>query len=238
MATGVNAGRPRAGQGGQARTRLARIAVTQAARALFLERGYAATTMEAISAASGVPPATVYRLFSSKLGILSDLLDRSIAGDEEDVALADRAHVRAIFTDPDPRSQLARFAGITSGIMSRAEPLHRILVGAAGSDTDAAALLEEEARRRDRGQAQIARSLSRATALRPGLRERDAADIIHALMSPEVYRLLVGDRGWPAQRYQQWLADALIGQLLPGAAGSATGPGTPSVPADSPPPAG
>jgi TetR/AcrR family transcriptional regulator, regulator of autoinduction and epiphytic fitness len=227
MATGVNRGGPR---GGQARTRLARTAVTQAARVLFLERGYAGTTVEAISEASGVPPATVYRLFSSKLGILSELLDRSVAGDEQDVALADRAHVRAIFTDPDPRSQLARFAGLACGVMSRAEPLHRILAGAAGSDPDAAALLAEEARRRDRGQAQIARSLSRAGALRPGLRERDAADIIHALMSPEVYRLLVGDRGWPPQRYQRWLADALIGQLLPGGAGSPAGPGRPAVP--------
>src|SRR5262249_26344259 len=58
---------PRGGRGGQARPRLARAAVVQAARALFLQRGYAATTIEAISDASDVPPATVYRLFSSKL---------------------------------------------------------------------------------------------------------------------------------------------------------------------------
>jgi hypothetical protein len=52
-------------------------------------------------------------------------------------------------------------------------------------------------------------------ALRPELRERDAADIIHALMSPEVYRLLVCDRGWHPERYEQWLKDILINQLLP-----------------------
>lgn len=222
MTTGVKGGTSRGGKGGQARTRLARRAVAQAARALFLERGYAATTMEAISEESGVPPATVYRLFSSKLGILSELLDISIAGDDEDVALADRSQVRAVFADPDPRGQLSGFAGITRGVMSRAEPLHRILLGAAGSDPDAAALLAEQAQQRDQGQAQIARSLALAGALRPGLRERDAADIIHALMSPEVYRLLVCDRGWPPQRYERWLADSLISQLLPGAAGSAT----------------
>ena len=75
-------------------------------------------------------------------------------------------------------------------------------------------LLAEQTRNRQRGQAQIARSLARGGALRPGLRERDAADIIHALMSPEVYRLLVGDRGWTPGRYEQWLAETLIGQLL------------------------
>jgi TetR/AcrR family transcriptional regulator, regulator of autoinduction and epiphytic fitness len=157
----------------------------------------------------------VYRLFSSKLGILKALLDVSIAGDDEAVPLPDRAHVRALLADPDPRNQLSGFAGITRGIMSRTEPVHRILVSAAGSDPDAAALLAEQTRHRQQGQAQIARSLARAGALRPKLRERDAADIIHALMSPEVYRLLVGDRGWPPERYEQWLRDILIGQLLP-----------------------
>jgi len=215
MATDVKGRSPRDRKSGQARTRLARAAVVQAAHALFLGRGYAATTIEAISDASDVPPATVYRLFSSKLGILKALLDESIAGDDQAVALQDRPHARAVFADRDPRDQLAGFAGITRGIMARAEPIYRILVSAADSDPDAAALLAAQARQRQQGQAQIARSLARAGALQWGLRERDAADIIHALMSPEVYRLLVGDRGWPPDRYQQWLTDILTGQLLP-----------------------
>jgi AcrR family transcriptional regulator len=203
------------GKGRQARTRLARAAVVEAARALFLERGYAGTTIETISDLSDVPPATVYRLFSSKPGILKALLDVSIAGHDQAVALQDRPHVRALLADRDPRNQLSGFAGITRGIMSRAEPVHRILVSAAGSDPDAAALLAEQTRQRRQGQARIARSLARAGALRPKMRERDAADIIHALMSPEVYRLLVSDRGWPPERYEQWLKDILIDQLLP-----------------------
>lgn len=223
MATGVKGRRSRDGEGrrsrggkrGQARTRLARAAVIQAARALFLDRGYAATTIEAISDTSDVPPATVYRLFSSKLGILRALLDVSVAGDDEAVAVADRPHVRALLADPDPRNQLSGFAGISCGILSRAEPVYRILVSAAGSDPDASGLLAEETRQRQRGQQQIAHALARAGALRPKLRERDAADIIHALMSPELYRLLVGDRRWPPERFEQWLTDVLIGQLLP-----------------------
>ena len=202
------------GKGRQARTRLARAAVVEAARALFLERGYAGTTIQTISDLSDVPPATVYRLFSSKPGILKALLDVSIAGDDEAVALQDRPHVRALLADRDPRNQLSGFAGITRGIMSRAEPVHRILVSAAGSDPDAAALLAELTRQRQHGHAQIARSLARGGALRPKLRERDADDIIDALTSPEVYRLLVCDRGWPPERYEQWLKDILIDQLL------------------------
>jgi AcrR family transcriptional regulator len=202
-------------KGRQARTRLARAAVAGAARTLFLERGYAATTIEAISALSDVPPATVYRLFSSKLGILKELLDVSVAGDDEAIPLPDRPHVRALLADPDPRQQLSGFAGITRGIMTRTEPLHRILVSAAGSDPGAAALLAEQTRHRQQGQGRIARALARAGALRPELSEHEAADIVHALMSPEVYRLLVADRGWSPERYERWLAQTLVGQLLP-----------------------
>lgn len=215
MATDVKRSRPRDGKGGQARTRLARAAVIEAARTLFLERGYAATTIEAISDLSDVPPATVYRLFSSKLGILKALLHVLIAGDDQAVAMQDRPHVRALLANPDPRNQLSGLAGIIRGIMSRAEPLYRILLSAAGSDPDAAALLAELTRQRQQGQGQFARSLARAGALRPKLRERDAADIIHALTLPEVYRLLVCDRGWSPHRYEQWLTDILISQLLP-----------------------
>ncbi len=215
MVTGVKGRRSHGGEGGQARTRLARAAVVQAARTLFLERGYAATTVEAISDLADVPPATVYRLFSSKLGILRELLHALIAGDDQAAALPDRPHVRALLADADPRNQLSGLAGIIRGIMSRAEPLYRILVSAAGSDPDAAALLAELTRQRQQGQARFARSLAHARALRANLRERDAADIIHALTLPEVYRLLVCDRGWPPQRYEQWLTETLISQLLP-----------------------
>ncbi len=197
----------------QARTRLARAAVVEAARALFAERGYAAATMDAISELADVPSATVYRLFTSKLGILTALLDVSIVGDDDPVALRDRPDAKALFAEADPRDQLAGFAAIARQINVRAAPVYRALVGAAASDPEAAELLAEYTRRRQNGQGQIARSLARSGALRPELRERDAADVIHTLMSPEVFRLLVSDRGWSPDRYEQWLADTLAGQL-------------------------
>jgi AcrR family transcriptional regulator len=187
--------------------------VVEAARALFLERGYAATTIEAISDNSDVPSATVYRLFSSKLGILKALLDTSIAGDDQPVAVQERSDVASLFSESDPHNLLTGIAGITTAINQRTNDIYRVLASAAGSDPAAAELLDELQRQRTRGQGQIARSLARARALKPGLRERDAADLIHALMSPEVYRLLVGDRHWAPERYQEWLATTLTQQL-------------------------
>ena len=198
----------------QARTRRTRTAVVEAARTLFLERGYAATTIEAISDLSDTPQATVYRLFSSKVGILKAVLDVSIVGDDEAVAMMDRPQVRTLLSDHDPGDQLAGFAALLRQVMARAAPVHRIVADAARSDEDAASLLAQLGRQRQEGQRRIARSLARSNALRPGLRERDAADVIYALASPEVYGLLVFDRGWSAERYEKWVNAILVDQLL------------------------
>src|ERR671910_2393653 len=100
----------------QARTRLARAAIVDAARTLFLERGYGATTIDAISALSDVPPATVYRLFSSKRGILKALLDVSIAGNDEAISMADRPLVRSLLADPHPKNMVESFVHIAAEV--------------------------------------------------------------------------------------------------------------------------
>src|SRR5215471_17874427 len=115
------------GAGRQARTRRTRAAVVDAARSLFVERGYAATTIEAISDRSDTPQATVYRLFSSKLGILKAVLDVSIVGDDQTVAMADRPQVRAVLAHPTPENELAAFAALLGDVMARTAPVHRIL---------------------------------------------------------------------------------------------------------------
>src|SRR6478735_7725674 len=107
----------------QARTRLARAAVIEAAQALFLERGYGVTTVEAISEHADVPAATVYRLFASKLGILKALLDVSIAGDHEAVPVAQRPQVDEIAGADDPRRQVQGFVGFASDINDRVAPI-------------------------------------------------------------------------------------------------------------------
>lgn len=204
-----------AAAGGQARTRLARRAVVDSARRLFAERGYQATTIEAISERADVPAPTVYRLFASKLGILKALLDVSIAGDDESTPVADRPPVAELLAEPEPAQMLARFASIAVAINANSTDIYRILASAAASDAAAAELFAEYQRQRAAGQGAVAQRLARSRALRPGVRERDAADIIHALGSPELYRLLVVDRGWTPARYERWLVDTLVDQLLP-----------------------
>ena len=139
---------------------------------------------------------------------------RAIAGDDQGLTLPGRPEVSALFAEPDPQKLLASFAGISVAINTRSTEVYRILVSASGSDPEAAALLTSYTRMRDQGQKLIAAALARAHALQPRMRERDAADIIHALMSPELYRLLVIDRDWPPERYEKWLTSTLIDRLL------------------------
>lgn len=214
MTDDVKPPRPREGAAPQARTRRTRAAVIDAARTLFVERGYGATTIEAISTLSDTPQATIYRLFSSKVGILSAMLDVSIGGDDEAVAMVDRPQVQALLADQDPKNQLAGFAALLRDLMARTAKVHRVVADAARSDEDAAALLADIARQRQAGQSRIARSLARSNGLRAGLRERDVSDVIYALASPELYGLLVFDRGWSGERYEKWLRTILTDQLL------------------------
>lgn len=198
---------------GQARTRLSRRAVIEAARALFLQHGYTATTVAMISQAAEVPPATVYRLFSSKLGILKALLDVSIAGDNEPVPVLDRPGVAALLRSSDPRAILDGLAAVTTAINQRTSDIYELLRRAADADPEAAALLDAIGRQRGEGQGQIVRALHRKRLLRPGLPAAEAADIVHTILAPEVYRLLVHDRGWTPLRFQRWAASTLIQQL-------------------------
>ena len=198
----------------QSRTRIARRAVVDAAAALFVENGYVATTVESISERSGVPSATTYRLFNGKVGILGAVLDVSIGGDDRDIAVQDRPAVVTSLAEPDPNAVIAGVVAVTAGINRRGNALFHMLAAAAGSDDSVAQLLSAVTEQRRRGQRQLTRALARRHALRDGLSEPRAADIVYALLAPEMYRLLVVDRGWSSRRYQQWLRTTLHDQLL------------------------
>lgn len=135
------------------------------------------------------------------------LLDTSIAGDDQGISLQRRPEVAAFFAEVDPRTARRRRRQHLCGDQHEERRHPAILCSAAAADPEAATLLADYTELRDQGQGLIAASLARDDALRRDLKERDA-DVIHALMSPELYRLLVVDRGWSPQRYQRWPTSA------------------------------
>jgi hypothetical protein len=118
-------------------------------------------------------------------------------------------------TEPDPGAQFDAFAHICCDLLDRSAPIQHVLASAATVDAEAADLLEIIRRQRLVGQSRIVRVLANRDALADGLAEPEAADIVYTLMSPELHRILTVERGWSADRYEQWLAAALRALLLP-----------------------
>jgi AcrR family transcriptional regulator len=181
----------------EAQARATRRKVIEAAQRLFTEHGYPATTIEAIAEAAEVPLPTLYRLFGSKRALLAAVLDTSFGGDDQPLAFADRPAVRAARAEPDPAKMLNAFARIVREFMERSSAIQHVLATAAQVDADAAELLAEIRRQRHTGQSRIVAALDAAGALDPGLDKTEAADIVYALLSPDVHRILTVERGWP-----------------------------------------
>src|SRR5690348_13471086 len=198
----------------QAQARATRLTVIEAAKRLFTEHGYLATTIEAIAEAAEVPLPTVYRLFGSKRALLAAVLDTSFGGDDQPVAFADRPAVRAARAEPDPAKMVTAFARIAREFMERSSAIQHVLATAAQVDGDAAELLADIRRQRHTGQSRIVAALDARGALDSDLDKTEAADIVYALLSPEVHRILTAERGWSADRYERFIAWSLSA-LLP-----------------------
>jgi TetR/AcrR family transcriptional regulator, regulator of autoinduction and epiphytic fitness len=212
----------------QAQVRATRRKVIEAAQRLFTEHGYPAATIDAIAEAADTPLPTVYRLFGSKRALLTAVLDTCLGGDDQPIAFADRPAVRAARAEPHPAKMLDAFARIARELMDRSSAIQHALASAAQVDAEAAQLLAEIRRQRHTGQSRIVAALDARGALDPGLDTSEAADIVYALLSPEVHRILTVERGWPADRYQHWIARSLA-TLLP------TDERPPANPASKPP---
>jgi AcrR family transcriptional regulator len=198
----------------QAQVQATRRTVIEAAKRLFAEHGYLATTIDAIAEAAEVPLPTVYRLFGSKRALLAAVLDTSFGGDDQPVAFADRPAVRAARAEPDPAKMVTAFARIMREFMERSSAIQHVLATAAQVDAEAAELLADIRRQRHTGQSRIVAALDARGALDPDLDKAEAADIVYALLSPEVHRILTVERGWSADRYERFIARSL-GTLLP-----------------------
>jgi AcrR family transcriptional regulator len=198
----------------QAQVRATRLKVIEAAKHLFTEHGYPATTIDAIAEAAQVPLPSVYRLFGSKRALLAAVLDTSLGGDDQPVAFGDRPTVRAARAETDPAKMVNAFARIVRELMERSSAIQHVLATAAQVDSDAAGLLADIRRQRHTGQSRIVAALDASGALDPGLDKTEAADIVYALLSPEMHRILTVERGWPADRYERWIARSLS-TLLP-----------------------
>jgi AcrR family transcriptional regulator len=198
----------------QEQARHNRRAVLKAARQLFLERGFAATTMPAIASTAGVSVQTVYKAFGNKTRLAKAVFDVAMAGDDEPVPMLRRAALGRVRDEPDARTKLRLYGEFLAETAPRHVPVQLVIRDAATGDPDARAVWAELQAERLKSMALFARALHDDGHLRPGISANEARDVLWTYNSAELFQLLVLDRGWPPQRYGRWVADALISALL------------------------
>jgi AcrR family transcriptional regulator len=182
--------------------------IIEAARQLLQRAGYGGMTVEAIAQRARVSAQSVYALFKSKAGILTELLDQSTFGDEYEEA------VRQAMSASDPETRLRLAARIARQIHEPLSAAFDLLRGAGVIAPELAKLEQQRERLRYERQERMIISLRDAKRLRLGLSHQTARDIFWMLTGRDVYRMLVRERRWSPQKYQDWLADTLVRSLL------------------------
>ncbi len=184
-----------------------RRAIAHAARTLFAERGYAATSIEVVAAEAGVAERTVYAIFGTKKAILGAICEEwlSEAGVMETVAEG--------LAETDLRRRLALVAHASRRQWESERGVRAMLDGAAASDADVAKMVAGWKTDRARSLHAVVAGLE--ASLRSGIDGDRAGAIIRALTSAEIYSELVAGESWTPAEYEKWLAGLLGDVLLP-----------------------
>jgi AcrR family transcriptional regulator len=194
------------------RSRRTRTRIVDAATRLFVDHGYLATTIEAVAERAGVAVQTVYYVFGTKRTLLAAVLDASIAGDADPIAVLERPWFASLGSEPDAATAIGHLVEVAVAIIDRAAPAYEV-VRRAAADPDVGELLERNRAGRRADQRGLVERLAAGGHLRPGLDVDTAADVVYALVNEEVFQMLTVDCGWSVDRFRSW-ATELVGQQL------------------------
>ena len=199
----------------QAQANETRKQILDAANKLFSLQGYSGATIDSIAQEAGISPETIYAVFGNKRTILTNLIDLSVGGDNLPIPLLQRSGPQAVLQENDPVRVLNLFARDISAILERVAPIFEITRIAAKTEPDIADLLKKMLDQRMKNLRVVTQHLSALGSLREGLDDAKATENIWIVTSPEVFSLLLRDRGWTKEQYVHWLSDTLIRLLLP-----------------------
>jgi len=189
-----------------------RAAILDAARQLFTERGYAATSMTAIADRAGVALDTVYAAAGRKPELARLLIETAISGTDQAIPAEQRDYVQAIQSAPDAAAKIATYAAAITAIAPRLALVLAIIQQAIPDEPELAQLWNQIAERRAANMRSFVADLAAVHPLR--LDPDEAADIVWATNATELYQLLVGQRGWTPLRYERFLTDTWHRLLL------------------------
>jgi AcrR family transcriptional regulator len=187
--------------------------ILEAARDLFVEHGYGATNLQDVAATAGVAVQTIYFVFGNKRTLLKELVDVTIAGDDEPVATMNRPWFRDALATGTAVTHLAAHVRGTREILDRVARITKMVGTAATTDVEVAQLWPDGGSPRLEVHTFAAKAMVTKPGARAGVSAEHAADLLYALLSPELYLLFVHERGWSPEQWEQWTYDTLLPQL-------------------------
>jgi AcrR family transcriptional regulator len=191
-----------------------RRAVLAAARDLFVNTGYTATTVAQIAAKATVSVDIVYAAVGRKPELLRELVETSISGSDRAIPGEERDYVARMQAAGTAREKLTIYADAITGIQQRLAPVFLALRDAAVSNPECAALWTEISQRRAANMRRLAADLRTTGEVRGDLSDEQVADIIWSMNAAEYWLLLVRERSWSSEQFAAWLSDAWIRLLL------------------------
>ena len=196
------------------KSRQTRRRVLAAAGELFVECGYGGTTLQQVADRAGVAVQTIYFTFRNKRTLLKELVDVTIAGDDEAIPTMQRAWFTGAMAAPTAAGQLRAHVDGAADVADRVGAVIEVLRTAAALEPELDELWREGRAQRYVVQDTAARALLQKPGARPDVSAERAADLLYATLSPEMYLLLVRDRGWPLEGFKDWAYTSLSSQLI------------------------
>ena len=214
MAGDVKSKRPYESPRRRAQADATRRDILEAAQRLFERSGYAATTMAEIATEAGVALKTIYLAFGTKSGLLRTLWNLLLRGDESDLPVSERRWYLDVLEEKNPERQLRLNASNSATGKRRLSAILEVIRNGASVDADIAALWQRIQVEYHANQRAIVERIHERGHLEPTLDVEHASDILWALNHPNNWRLLVVERGWTPEQYEQWIGDLACAQLL------------------------
>jgi AcrR family transcriptional regulator len=191
--------------------RATQLRVVEAARKLFLAKGYVATTMAEIAKEAGVALQSVYSAGQSKADLLHLVSDLAVAGDDQPVMLLERPGFAAAARQSDPERQVEMMADLIAATLERLAPVWVAYRQAAAVDAKAAANLAAAHQRRHETFAAMVGTLPKQRLHRSA---EETTNTAWAIGSIDIFLLLRSILGWNALQYKHWLRQTLVHQFL------------------------
>jgi AcrR family transcriptional regulator len=188
--------------------------IVQAAADLFVARGYAGTTIDAVAESAGVSRRTVFQSVGSKVELLKTAWDWAVVGDDQPIPVVDRPEIARMRAERDPDTLIELWVAQVMRVGARLGPLAVVLARAVDVDAEADALQRRIDVERRTGATMFVTGLDGIGGLRPDVTVDQGADMAWVLMNPLFVRRLHEDRGWTDDQVRAWLVRLAKASLL------------------------